>query len=82
MMVMDNMTPTQQRIMDVLSDGYAHKRADLLACIDELAEPSALRQHIRRMRKVLRPRGEDIVCVLTGTIGLGYRWIRIVGYEE
>lgn len=59
-------TPTQSRIMAVLADGKAHRRAELRACIDPLAENGNVRTHLSRIRKVLRPRGQDVLCVLDG----------------
>ena len=60
---MADFTPTQRRILLVLSDGMPHPFAELLACLpDELSDISALRMMLSKMRKVLRPRGEDIIC--------------------
>lgn len=60
-------TPTEQRIIDVLSDGMRHKQDELLKCIeDELATPSNLYSHISRIRKKIHPIGRDVVCRVTG----------------
>ena len=67
-------TPTQRRILAVLADGEAHSREELIACmsdaqgIDEdygTSTYNCLRMHISNLRKVLVPKGQDIVCVKT-----------------
>lgn len=60
----DKFTPTQQRIVDLLSDGKPHTRKELHGCLwDELASRSMIKYHLCHIRKVLRPRGEDILCL-------------------
>jgi len=57
-------TPTQKRMLKVLSDGQRHTREELHACLDdELSALSAIQAHITYIRKHLEIRGEDIVCV-------------------
>ncbi len=57
-------TPTQQRIVDVLSDGKPHRKQELVSCLwDELGNSSTVAVHICAIRKLLPP-GEDIVCVV------------------
>ncbi len=60
-------TPTEQRIMDVLADGRLHASDDLHQCLSDNSEPlegmlTSLPVHLSNMRKILRPRGEDICC--------------------
>jgi len=56
-------TPTQRAILAVLADGMAHTRAELVAALpDELAEPSAVHDHLYHLRRRLWPRGETILC--------------------
>lgn len=56
------LTPTQRKIMDVLSDGRSHAVADLRALLpDDLAGESALRKHICLMRQVVQVQGLDIL---------------------
>lgn len=53
-------TPTQARIMSILSDGAWHPRRVLIAAIDEQADANLLNGHLFELRKVLKPRGERI----------------------
>lgn len=58
-------TPTQIRILEMLADGLPHTFEELHTCLDdELASRPAVSMHISNLRKVLRPKGEDIVCVI------------------
>ena len=56
-------TPTQQRILALLSDGKAHRHEEIRQCLpDELGDRHNIAAHLTAIRKVLRPRGEDIAC--------------------
>lgn len=56
-------TATQRRILEVLADGMPHLYEELKPCFsDPLSGKANLRDQICRMRKILRIRGEDIVC--------------------
>lgn len=75
-------TPTQRRILEVLSDGMWHHREELKKCLyDELSRLKAVRDHISNMRKVLRPLGNDIICELANR-RIGYRLVRLVGSSD
>jgi hypothetical protein len=57
------MTATQQRILKALSDGMPHTQDELRQQLpDDLAGKVALRMQVSRMRKYLRPIGQDIIC--------------------
>lgn len=74
-------TPAQQRILQVLSDGRAHCRDELLEKVhdDRKTEVSTLRWHISEIRKVLERRGQGIVCEnLGGRRQAYYRWVRFI----
>ena len=75
-------TPTQQRIFDVLRDGYPHPRRQLLAAIDELATPQNLYVHICAIRKIVQRRGEDIISRV-GVQGRTphYQWVKLIQSE-
>lgn len=58
-------TPTQQRILDVLSDGLPHTPEELHGCLDdELGDIENIRPHLTAIRKQIRPFGADILCVI------------------
>lgn len=77
-------TPTQQRMIDVLSDGLRHTRKELEACLDdELAEThSAVSVHLTAIRKILRPIGQDVILEYEGQNRTYYRHVRIVGLSS
>ena len=59
-----------QRILQLLSDGLPHRIEELHACLHEQDAPfSNVSPHLHALRKMLRARGEDIVC---RTLGSGY----------
>lgn len=67
------LAPTLQRILDALSDGYAHLATELEGLLYDPAdgqERLVLSAHISRLRRILRPKGEDIV--LTRRDGQSY----------
>ena len=56
------LTPTESRIVQMLSV-RACTTADLVLCLgDEYAEEATIRVHIANLRKKLRPGGNDIIC--------------------
>ena len=60
---MAEFSPTQRKILLVLSDGLPHKLPELMACLDELTErPNSLHSHLALIRRKLRPAGQDIIC--------------------
>jgi len=60
-------TKIETRIMSLLSDGMPHRRDEVLDCLgDKLAELSALHAHMTRIRKKINPKGESILCVISG----------------
>jgi LmbE family N-acetylglucosaminyl deacetylase len=59
------LTPTQRKMLDLLSDGMPHTRESLHACLwDECGPLSNIQMHISALRKIVRQDGEDIVCVI------------------
>lgn len=59
-------TPTQQLIMDVLSDGNVHSAVELERAIgiDSRCSVNLLGTHLSNLRKILRPHGEDVATHL------------------
>ena len=75
-------TPTQRAMLDVLADGLPHTREELHACLpDELGVIGNIRPHITAIRKVLRPRGQDIICE-TAYRRTRYRHVRMLNMTE
>ncbi len=78
MIIIANLSPTQERIMKVLGDELPHGWRELHACLnDELCEQPALYAHLSYMRRKLRPAGYDILSErrLPETV---YRLVRIM----
>lgn len=64
-MRIDSLTPTQQRIFDLLSDGKHHTYDELAECLwdeNSLTPRETLRVHLHNLRKRLTPNGMEIVC--------------------
>jgi DNA-binding response OmpR family regulator len=77
-MASDSFTPIEGRVLEVLSDGLSHPRQELLDCLqDDQAARTALQMHVSRIRKKLRPQGQDIVCEVKG-YGIYYRHVRLL----
>lgn len=75
-------TPTQARIVKLLSDGEPHRREELRALLpDDLGGFENLKPHLTAIRKHLRPRGEDIVCRFLNR-GLHYQHVRLISSDE
>lgn len=74
--------PVQQRILNLLSDGKRHSRVEIHGCLhDELSKLNAIWGPISDLRKILRPKGEDILCEIQGR-GIFYRHIRLLHTDE
>lgn len=64
---MPDYTPTQQRILLLLSDGLPHTREEMLGCInDELSSMRNLRTHLVLLRKKLNMVGQSILYEFQG----------------
>jgi len=75
-------TPTQQRIMDLLSDGKPHCKDELQKCLsDELAGDTAVGFHLTAIRKVLSKRNEGVLCVLVNR-KIAYRYVALRGASD
>lgn len=71
---MSRFTPTQQRLLAVLSDGEPHSPAELSKCVnDDLAVDGVLRNHIKLLRDKLFSVGELIVCEIHWGSRKGHR---------
>lgn len=80
---MPKFTPTEQKILDRLSDGKRHLRDDLRLLLPDhiMNQRSALWFHMSRIRKKLNPIGEEIVCEFScGKIH--YRHVRLINVQD
>jgi DNA-binding CsgD family transcriptional regulator len=72
-------TPTQSRILKLLSDGMPHEREEIFKCLnDELSAKRVVFTHLSDIRRVLRPLGQDILTELFEGIP-HYRWVVLLG---
>jgi hypothetical protein len=57
----NHFSPTQQAILDLLSDGRAHSVEELHECLsDDLSPTTAIYHHVSVIRSKLRPKGEGV----------------------
>ena len=75
-------TPTEKRIMGVLTDGRPHTKHELLAVIDEMADDNLLSRHLSNIREKLAPRSQGIMY--TAREGVRYQLVRTMTgpYED
>lgn len=58
---MPEYSPTQKRILGLLSDGKGHTRTDIFKCLsDQSQSQRAVSVHLAMLRRKLRPIGQDI----------------------
>lgn len=74
-------TKTEQLIINALADGRGHRKQVVLDYLrqhyDSLMDLGAMQVHLTRMRKKMRPIGEDIVCVYHRN-GSQYQHVRLL----
>ena len=72
------LTPTQRAILEVLADGEPHPLRDLQQCLpDGLGSETNVHPHLTAIRRVLHPRGQDVICQYLRR-QLLYRWVRLL----
>lgn len=70
----DNLTPTQLRIYQLLSDGERHTKPEIHACLDdELSGVSGVRVHIKNLRDKLPP--DRIILCECASLTIYYRMV-------
>lgn len=75
---MDELSPTQRRIAELLADGRPHTRAELHALLPRDGGPlSNVQPHLTALRKRLRPLGEEVVCEIVSR-RICYRRVRLI----
>lgn len=72
-------TPTEYRIIGLLSDGMPHSQKEMVKCLydDDQGTVRNLIPHLHGLRKKLREIGQEIVCELVGN-GTYYRHVRLL----
>jgi len=79
---MINYTPTQARIMEVLSDGERHSLEELHECLtDYRVTIPTIRVHICHIRKKLLPNRQDILSVNRGGRRF-YQYVRLISTAD
>lgn len=75
------LTPTEQRIIDLLSDGYPHHRLDLMKLLDDdMTSWKTLAVHVYNIRRKIRPTGRDVITELVNPRAHPhYRLVRLLG---
>ena len=74
---MNEFTPTQIRMLEILSDGLPHTKDELHKCCG----PSglwAVPNHVSSLRKKLNRRGQDIVCRKVQNGPMCYQHVRLL----
>lgn len=74
-------TPTEQRIIDLLSDGLPHARSELMGLLnDDMTTVKTLGMHIYRIRNKLAGHGQNIITeVVGGRRQIHFRYVRLIG---
>ena len=61
------LSPTEQRIMDLLSDGLPHTKKEMVLCLaDPMGGEDNVKPHLHNLRKKLLIQNEAVLCVLVG----------------
>jgi predicted Zn-ribbon and HTH transcriptional regulator len=72
-------TTTQKKIIEVLSDGLPHTKEELHTCLyADDGDLDNIKPHLTALRKILRRKGEDIVCIWKGKFERGYMHVRLI----
>lgn len=75
-------TPTQRRIMDILSDGMPHPKEEIQETFyDPMAVSGAVRTHISYLRKKIEPTGFGILIEYVNH-GICYRLVQFVEHVK
>ncbi len=75
-------TKAQWRVLLLLEDGEPHTKEEIAvaAKVKEGSTVHATYMHVSKLRKILRPKGQDIICeYVSGK--LFYRYVRLIGRE-
>lgn len=73
-------TPTMDAIANILADGQRHAKEELQDAIKP-SGVNAARMMVVRLRKLLRPKGQDIICEYDHG-RFYYRQVRLLGSSD
>lgn len=74
-----DLTPTQQRMLELLRDEKPHNRFALQKCLrDELGSVAGIKPHLTYLRKKLKPLGYGISCDMMA----GENYYRLVHFAS
>lgn len=76
-----HITPTEKKIIDLLSDGLPHGRFSVQECTGEKIELNTLAVHLFNIRRKLRPFGRDILTVLCKG-GIHYQYVILLSGKD
>lgn len=79
---MPRFTPTEQKILAVLSDGKRHLKDELRVLLSdgELSDDTVMQMHVSNLRKKLNPIGQDIICEYNSR-RIFYRHVRLISFD-
>lgn len=73
-------SPTQQRIVDLLSDGLLHSKEEIYGMLLTANSVNHIQMHISNLRKVMRPVGQDIRYILQNGVSF-YQLVRCLNRQ-
>lgn len=74
----EELTPTEHRMMQILGNGERHSIKKLRVCLnDDRALLDTVRDHVANLRKKLRKYGEDVALVKDSS-GSYYQLVRLL----
>lgn len=78
-----DLTPTERRMYEVLSDGSLHSSHELHGCLlDDMGPVSNVKPHLTHLRKKLREHGLNITCVNGSGLPPHYYLSRPISHRE
>lgn len=74
----DELPPTQRKMLKMLGDGMPHTIEELFTCLfDEMGKKRTVSVHLVALRKLLRPKGMDILVQFVNR-KMHYRQVRLM----
>lgn len=77
----EQLTPSQQRLFDALSDGLPHTAKSLFAILDSQAGVENLRMMIYTLKNKIEEQGLSVICRTTGGV-TQYRLVRYLTTDD